>query len=36
MARTTPINSGYTVVSTGVGTGTNGDRIDVWVEYLIG
>lgn len=36
MARTTPINSGYTVVDTGVGTGTNGDRIDVWVEYHIG
>ena len=36
MARTTPINSGYTVVDTGVGTGTNGDRIDVWVEYRIG
>lgn len=36
MARTTPINSGYTVASTGVGTGTNGERIDVWVEYLIG
>lgn len=32
MARTTPVNSGYTIVN-GAGTGTNGDRIDVWVEY---
>lgn len=34
MARSTPINSGYSVVS-GTGTGTNGDRIDVWVEYKV-
>lgn len=32
MARTTPVNSGYTIIN-GAGTGTNGDRIDVWVEY---
>lgn len=34
MARTTPINSGYTIVS-GTGTGTYGSRIDVWVEYKV-
>ena len=35
MARTTPVHSGYTVVN-GSGTGANGDRIDVWVEYKLG
>ncbi len=34
MARVTPINSGYTIIN-GVGTGSNGDRIDVWVEYKV-
>lgn len=34
MARTTPVNSGYTVIN-GQGTGTNGSRIDVWVEYTV-
>lgn len=32
MARTTPIHSGYAIIN-GAGTGPNGDRIDVWVEY---
>lgn len=35
MARSTPINSGHAIIN-GIGAGTNGDRIDVWVEYLIG
>lgn len=35
MARTTPVHSGYTILS-GAGTGTNGHRIDVWVEYKLG
>ena len=35
MARTTPVHTGYTIVN-GVGTGTNGHRIDVWVEYKAG
>lgn len=34
MARSTPVHSGYTIVS-GAGTGPNGDRIDVWVEYKV-
>ena len=29
MARQTPVNPGFTIVS-GAGTGSNGDRIDVW------
>lgn len=35
MARTTPVNAGYTIAN-GAGTGTNGSRIDVWVEYKAG
>lgn len=35
MARQTPVHSGYTIVN-GSGSGTNGNRIDVWVEYKIG
>jgi hypothetical protein len=35
MARTTPAHSGYKIQN-GVGTGENGKRIDVWVEYYIG
>ena len=35
MARTTPVHSGYTIIN-GVGSGTNGGRIDVWVEYKLG
>ena len=34
MARTTPVNSGYTIIN-GQGTGANGNRIDVWVEYRV-
>lgn len=32
MARTTPVNPGFTIVN-GTGTGANGNRIDVWAEY---
>ena len=35
MARTTPVHSGYTIIN-GTGTGSNGNRIDVWVEYKLG
>lgn len=35
MARANPAHSGYTIQH-GVGTGSNGNRIDVWVEYFIG
>lgn len=34
MARTTPVHAGYTIIN-GAGTGTNGNRIDVWAEYRI-
>lgn len=34
MARATPANTGYTIIS-GAGTGTNGNRIDVWLEYKV-
>jgi hypothetical protein len=34
MARTTPVHEGYTIVN-GAGTGPNGDRIDVWIEYKL-
>lgn len=34
MARSTPVNSGYSIIS-GTGTGTNGSLIDVWVEYKV-
>lgn len=35
MARTTPVHAGYTILN-GAGTGANGNRIDVWVEYKLG
>lgn len=35
MSRTTPVHSGYTILN-GSGTGSNGGRIDVWVEYSLG
>ena len=35
MARTTPVHSGYTIIN-GAGSGSNGNRIDVWVEYKLG
>lgn len=34
MARTTPVNNGYTIIN-GSGTGSNGGRIDVWLEYKV-
>jgi hypothetical protein len=34
MARTVPVHSGYTIIN-GTGTGSNWDRIDVWVEYKV-
>ena len=33
---TTPHNSGYTIAARENGTGSNGKRINVWVEYYIG
>ena len=35
MARTTPINSGYTILDCVDANGSNGYRVDVWVEYRI-
>lgn len=35
MSRTSPVHAGYTIIN-GSGTGSNGGRIDVWVEYLVG
>lgn len=35
MSRTTPVHSGYTILN-GAGSGSNGNRIDVWVEYKLG
>lgn len=35
MARNTPVHSGYSIIN-GSGTGSNGGRIDVWAEYLVG
>ena len=35
MARTTPVNTGFTIIN-GSGTGINGNRIDVWAEYKLG
>lgn len=35
MARTTPVNAGFTIIN-GSGTGSNGNRIDVWAEYKLG
>ena len=34
MARTTPVHSGYSIIN-GAGTGPNGNRIDVWIEYAV-
>ena len=34
MARTTPVNAGYTIIN-GTGTGSHGSRIDVWMEYKV-
>ena len=34
MARTTPVNSGYSIIN-GAGTGSNGSYIDVWLEYKV-
>ena len=36
MARTTPINTGYTIADSVTAEGTTGGRVDVWVEYLVG
>lgn len=36
MARTTPVNTGYTIASSVTAEGSVGERVDVWVEYLIG
>jgi hypothetical protein len=33
MARSASVHSGYTIIN-GAGTGPNGDRIDVWIEYI--
>ena len=35
MARTVPVHTGYTILN-GIATGSNGGRIDVWVEYTTG
>ena len=35
MARQTSVHAGYTIVN-GSGTGINGNRIDVWMEYQLG
>ena len=34
MARTTPVNSGYTIIN-GTTTGSNGANVDTWVEYKV-
>ena len=34
MARTTPVHAGYSIIN-GSGTGPNGYRIHVWVEYAV-
>lgn len=34
MARTTPVNAGYTIIN-GTATGSNGYRVDVWLEYKV-
>lgn len=34
MARSTPINGGYSIIN-GTGSGSNGNRIDVWLEYIV-
>lgn len=34
MARTTPVNSGYTIIN-GSTTGTNGSKVNTWLEYKV-
>ena len=34
MARTTPVNSGYTIIN-GTTQGTNGSKVDTWLEYKV-
>lgn len=34
MARTTPVNSGYSIIN-GTTTGTNGGTTDTWIEYKV-
>lgn len=34
MARYSPVHSGYSIIN-GSGSGSNADRIDVWVEYAV-
>ena len=34
MARTTPVNSGYTIIN-GTTQGTNGSKVDTWIEYKV-
>lgn len=34
MARTTPVNSGYTIIN-GTTHGTNGSKVDTWIEYKV-
>lgn len=34
MARTTPVNSGYSIINGSV-TGSNGSRIDTWIEWKV-
>lgn len=34
MARTTPVNSGYTIIN-GITTGSNGSKVDTWLEYKV-
>ena len=34
MARTTPVNSGYTIIN-GTTTGSNGSKVDTWIEYKV-
>lgn len=34
MARTTPVNAGYTIIN-GTTTGSNASRVNTWVEYKV-
>ena len=34
MARSSPVNSGYSIIN-GSGSGSNANRIDVWIEYAV-
>lgn len=34
MARTTPVNSGYTIIN-GSTSGSNGSKVDTWIEYSV-